>query len=87
VVQDDSFDATDSITICAVTTDETEAPLLRLPVVPNERNGLRTLCRLMVPRLRSSGNMSSGSGHRFGTEEAILVFHGLAASPRTRRET
>ncbi len=27
IVQDDSFDATDSITICAFTTDETEAPL------------------------------------------------------------
>ncbi len=27
------FDATDSITICAFTTDATEAPLFRLPVV------------------------------------------------------
>lgn len=44
VVQDDSFDATDSITICAVTIDETEAPLFRLPVEPNERNGLRATC-------------------------------------------
>jgi mRNA interferase MazF len=32
IVQDDAFDATDSITICAFTTDPTEAPLLRLPV-------------------------------------------------------
>jgi mRNA interferase MazF len=29
IVQDDSFDATDSITICAFTTDETDAPLFR----------------------------------------------------------
>ncbi len=29
IVQDDSFDATDSIIICAFTTDETEAPLFR----------------------------------------------------------
>ena len=27
IVQDDAFDATDSITICAFTTDPTEAPL------------------------------------------------------------
>ncbi len=27
IVQDDSFDATESITICAFTTDPTEAPL------------------------------------------------------------
>ena len=43
IVQDDSFDATDSITICAFTTDETDAPLFRLAVEPNERNGLRAI--------------------------------------------
>ena len=31
VVQDDIFDATSSITVCAFTTDETDAPLIRLP--------------------------------------------------------
>jgi len=41
IVQDDSFDATESITVCAFTTDKTEAPLFRLPVAPNARNGLR----------------------------------------------
>jgi mRNA interferase MazF len=30
VVQDDRFDKTDSITICAFTTDPTDAPLFRL---------------------------------------------------------
>ncbi len=35
IVQDDSFDATDLITICAFTTLETDAPLFRLPVQPN----------------------------------------------------
>lgn len=34
VVQDDSFDATHSITLCAFTADETEAPLIRLLVAP-----------------------------------------------------
>src|ERR1700692_4466185 len=51
IVQDDSFDATDSITICAFTTDETEAPLFRLTIEPNERNGLRSACRLMVDKI------------------------------------
>src|ERR1700736_1349553 len=51
IVQDGSFDATDSITICAFTTDETEAPLFRLAVEPNERNGLRAACRLMVDKI------------------------------------
>jgi mRNA interferase MazF len=41
ILQDDSFEGTASVTVCAFTTDETEAPLFRLPVEPNERNGLR----------------------------------------------
>ena len=93
VVQDDSFDATDSITICAFTTDQTEAPLFRLPVEPNERNGLRTVCRLMVDKIitvrKSKVGMHIG---RLDDEDilrlnqAILVFLGLAASPRARPE-
>ena len=51
IIQDDSFDATDSITICAFTTDETDAPLIRVSVQPNERNGLRAACRLMVDKV------------------------------------
>src|SRR5271165_1487136 len=39
IVQDDSFDATESITICAFTTDETDAPLFRLLVEPNAGQG------------------------------------------------
>jgi mRNA interferase MazF len=50
-VQDDSFDGTDSITICALTTDDTEAPLFRLRVEPNARNGLRSVCHLMVDKI------------------------------------
>jgi len=51
IVQDDSFDGTDSITVCALTTDETEAPLFRLPVEPNESNELRATCHLMVDKI------------------------------------
>ena len=50
-VQDDGFDATDSITICAFTTVATNAPLFRLPVELNQRNGLRAVCRLMVDKI------------------------------------
>jgi mRNA interferase MazF len=51
IVGDDAFDATDSITICSFTTDPTEAPLFRLPMEPNERNGLRSSSRLMVDKI------------------------------------
>ena len=92
IVQDDSFDATNSITICAFTTDETEAPLFRLPVEPNERNGLRTACRLMVDKITTVPKTKVGA--RVGRlddedilrlNQAVLVFLGLAVSPRTKQ--
>ena len=65
IVQDDSFDGTDSITICAFTTDPTDAPLFRLPVVPNPRNGLRAPCRLMVDKITTVSKSKVGThvGH------------------------
>ena len=50
IVQDDRFAGTSSVTICAFTTDPTDAPLIRLPVEPNERNGLEAPCSLMRTR-------------------------------------
>jgi mRNA interferase MazF len=44
IVRDHRFDATDTIAVCAFTTNETEAPLIRLSTDPNERNGLRSSC-------------------------------------------
>lgn len=93
IVQDESFDATDSVTICAFTTDETEAPLFRLAVAPNDRNGLRAPCRLMVDKITTVPK--SKTGMRVGRlddedilrlNQAVLVFLGLAVSPRARRE-
>jgi mRNA interferase MazF len=91
IVQDDAFDATDSITVCSFTTDPTEAPLLRLPVEPNERNGLRSSSRLMVDKITTVPKTKVGE--RIGRlddedllrlNQAVLVFLGLAVSPRTK---
>ncbi len=93
IVQDDSFDATDLITICAFTTDETDAPLFWLPVQPNERNGLRAVCRLMVDKITTVPKTKVGA--RVGRlddedvlrlNQAVLVFLGLAVSPRAKQE-
>ncbi|MGO9134406.1 MAG: type II toxin-antitoxin system PemK/MazF family toxin [Methylovirgula sp.] len=93
IVQDDSFDATDSITICAFTTDETDAPLFRLPIEPNERNGLHAVCRLMVDKITTV--QKSKIGEHVGKlddedilrlNQAVLVFLGLAVSPKPKRE-
>ena len=51
ILQDDRFDMTDSITVCAFTTDPTDAPLFRLLIKPSDSNGLRTVCRLMVDKV------------------------------------
>ncbi|MGO9817296.1 MAG: type II toxin-antitoxin system PemK/MazF family toxin [Acidocella sp.] len=92
IVQDDSFDGTDSITICAFTTDETEAPLFRLAVEPNEHNGLRAVCRLMVDKITTVPKSKVGA--RVGRlddedilrlNQAVLVFLGLAVSPKTKQ--
>lgn len=85
IVQDDRFDATDSITVCALTTDPTEAPLFRLRIDPDEVNGLREPCSLMVDKLTTVPRSKLGERiGRLSDEEmlrlgrATLVFLGLA---------
>lgn len=84
VIQDDRFDATDSVTICSFTTDPTEAPLIRLRVEPGD-SGLREVSSLMVdkittvPRARLGdliGRLNDEDMMRLG--RAIVVFLGLA---------
>jgi mRNA interferase MazF len=50
-VQDDRFDATASVTVCAFTTDPTDAPLLRLLVEADEVTGIRERSRLMIDKV------------------------------------
>jgi mRNA interferase MazF len=89
ILQDDSFDATSSITICAFTTDPTDAPLFRLSVEPNERNGLRVACRLMVDKITTVAKSKLGShigrlddDDIVRLNQAVIVFLGLGVSPR-----
>ncbi len=90
IVQDDGFDVTNSVTVCAFTTNETEAPLFRLLVEKTQRNGLRTASRLMVDKITTVpkskigmqvGRLDDEDVLRFN--RAIVVFLGLAGSPRT----
>ncbi len=85
IVQDDRFDATSSITICAFTSDPTDAPLFRLVVEPSEANGLETVSRLMVDKITTMPKVKLG--RRIGRladddmvrlNRALLVFLGLA---------
>jgi mRNA interferase MazF len=91
LIQDDLFDATASITVCLLTCDPTEDPLFRLPIEPNERNGLNTFSRIMVDKVTTVSKAKLGS--RVGRlhdedvvrlNQALLVFLGLALAPRSR---
>lgn len=85
IVQDDRFDATASVTVCAFTTDATEAPLFRLAIEPDGQNGLRLTSRLMVDKITTVPKSRLGECiGRLPTPElvrlnrAIAVFLGLA---------
>jgi len=89
IIQDDSFDATASVTICAFTTDPTEAPLLRLRIEPTEQNGLREASQLMVDKLTTVHKRRTGlyvgrldDADILRLNRAIVVFLGLAGSHR-----
>jgi mRNA interferase MazF len=85
ILQDDAFDATASITICPFTTYTVDAPLMRLPIEPSERNGLRAACQLMIDKVttvskkkleRRVGRLSDEDIVR--VNRAVVVFLGLA---------
>ena len=85
IVQDDRFDATSSITICAFTSDPTDAPLFRVAIEPSEVNGLKTASRLMVDKITTMQTHKLGA--RIGRladddmlrlNRAVMIFLGLA---------
>jgi len=85
ILQDERFEAIDSITLCAFTTDATEAPLFRLPVRPTAMNGLQRVSRLMVDKISTVPKTKLGKRiGRLDDEDmvrlnrAVLVFLGLA---------
>ena len=84
IVQDDHFDGTDSVTVCAFTTDPTEAPLFRPPIEASDTNGLSEQCNLMVDKITTVRR--SKLGRKLGElsrqdqvqlDRAVIVFLGL----------
>jgi mRNA interferase MazF len=91
ILQDDRFDTTDSVTVCPFTTDPTNAPLFRLPIVPDDGNGLRLDCRVMVDKITTVPK--SRIGVRVGRladqdmvrlNRAVVVFLGIAGPIHNR---
>lgn len=85
IVQEDRFEATNSVTLCAFTTDPTDAPLLRMLIEPSDRNGLKMASRLMIDKITTVPKARLGK--RIGKlndedvvrlNRALMAFLGLA---------
>ena len=85
IVQDDRFEATGSVTVCALTSDPTDAPLFRILLSPGPENGLHEDSRVMVDKIttvrrerliRRIGSLSVTDMRRI--DRAMLVFLGIA---------
>ncbi len=90
ILQDDSFDSTDSVTICALTSDLTPAPRFRLTIEPNHLNGLRSRSNAMVDKITTVPR--TRLGRQIGVLELehlrqigrlAVVFLGLAAGEQS----
>ncbi len=87
IVQDDRFDGTASVTVCAFTTDPIDAPLFRLAIDADDVSGIREQSRVMIDKISTVPR--SKLGERIGRlrdedivrlDRAIFVFLGLAGS-------
>ena len=87
ILQDDRFDETASITICPLTTNPTDVPLVRPVVSPASENGLATTSRLMADKISTIPKASLGK--RLGRlspedmaalERAALTFLGFGGA-------
>jgi mRNA interferase MazF len=86
IVQDDRFDATDSLTVCPFTSTEVDAPLLRVGVTADEENGLDQDSFLMIDKMTTvrRSNARTVVGRLEATtliefERRLLVFLGFGA--------
>jgi mRNA interferase MazF len=50
VIQSDRFEEVETVTVLLVTTAATDAPLVRIAVEPDERNGLRSPSWIMIDK-------------------------------------
>ena len=85
ILQDNRFDETPSVTVCGLTTDQTSAPLFRIPLSPSPGNGLNERCHVMVDKIttirrdrlhRRIGLLGDTDMQQIG--RAAVVFLGIA---------
>ena len=79
VVQSDLFDEHPSVTILPITSELRDAPLFRVPIKPNEANGLQKPSEVMVDKAQSVPREKIGDtfGH-VSAEDMLAVSRSLA---------
>jgi mRNA interferase MazF len=84
IIQDDLFAASESVTLLPLTSQLTDAPLLRLTVEPGQLTGLERVSQIMVDKLTTVRR--ANLGQRIGridaktmvaVEQSLAVFLGL----------
>jgi len=84
IIQDDLFAASESVTLLPLTSQLTDAPLLRLTVEPGQLTGLERVSQIMVDKLTTVRRTNLGD--RVGrvdaktmvaVEQSLAVFLGL----------
>ena len=85
IIQDDVFDSTASITVCPLTSDTVDIPLLRIQREPDSDNGLSAPSRIMVDKVTTMPRAKLGEriGRVVDTDmvalsRSLFVFLGLA---------
>ncbi len=85
VVQDDLFDALDSMTVCPLTTTVVDAPLLRLPIAATTTSGIDCDSFAMIDKITTVRRSNVGETIGVVTpqqlvelERRLLVFFGIA---------
>jgi mRNA interferase MazF len=84
IVQDDSFDATDSITVCGLTTTDIGPAVFRVAIEPAKTSGLGLTSWIMVDKISTVPKQKLGrrigcvnEGDLVHLNRAILTFLGL----------
>ncbi len=87
-MQNTQFDGTNSITVCGITTDVTEAPAFRPEIDPTPNNGLLKQSRVMADKVTTMPKTKLGKfigllndSDIVRVNRALAVFLGLANSP------
>lgn len=79
IIQSDLFNAHPSVTILPVTSELRDAPLLRIPVIPGELNGLNKPAQVMVDKPQSVARQKIGTPlGRLDDETMLAVNRALA---------